>query len=127
MPGLQHWLAAPDICHVLGFMHEHQRAGRDHFVHFECKNLTRQALQQPIYFPMDPWKSLGFAPHDYSTEEFYDKWHEDKDGHLDGTNHRYTVTTGLNYDLYSIMHYLSVMISAKGGDQRMMQDMPPVV
>lgn len=76
-----------------------------HYVHFDCKNLAGYAeaaklipshptmtmdklCRSPIYSQMEPWKSLGFAPHDYSTEEYYDMWHKDKHGRLDGADHR---------------------------------------
>ncbi|KAF3052447.1 hypothetical protein E8E11_008815 [Didymella keratinophila] len=89
VPGLQHWLTAHEIGHVLALTHEHQRGDRFHYVHFDCKNLVGYAeaeklvpshptmtmdklCNSPIYSQLEPWKSLGLAPHDYSTQEYYD-------------------------------------------------------
>jgi hypothetical protein len=75
---------------------------------------------------MEPWRSLRFAPHNYSTQEYYDIWHKDGHGRLDGADHRYTVTPGMKYDSNSIMHYPSVTNVAGGRDQHKVQDLPLV-
>jgi len=114
-----------------------------HYVHFDCKNLVGYAeaekpvpsyptmtmdklCNSPIYSQLEPWKSLGFAPHDYLTQEYYDLWHRDKTGRLESADHRYTVTPGVMYDLNSIMHYPSMMNIAEGRDQHKVQDLPLV-
>ena len=80
----------------------------------------------PIYSRLEPWNSLGFAPHDYSTQECIDLWHKDMNGRLDGADHRYTITPGAYYDLNSIMHYPSMMNIAESRGQHKVQDLPPV-
>lgn len=120
----------------------HSQAG-DHYVHFECKNLAgyseaeeiarhhptmtvEKVCNSPIYSMMEPWKQLGFAPHDFATVPYYDMWHKDRNGQLDGAKHRYKVTSGRKYDLNSIMQYPSIMCIAGGRDQSVIQHMPLV-
>jgi hypothetical protein len=59
-------------------------------------------------------------------KEYVDLWHQDKNGRLNGADHRYTVTPGVYYDLNSIMHYPSMMNIAEGRDQHKAKDLPLV-
>lgn len=96
--------------------HPHLPLAGEHYVHFECKNLANYAQAEqsarnsvgmtmdklcssPIYSQFEPYRQLGFVPHDYSTVTYYDMWHKKKDGQLDGTYHHYTVTYGRKYDI----------------------------
>lgn len=67
-----------------------------------------------VYGRLEPWKSLGFRAYDYSTEEYWEIFHKDKDGKDDGYQHHYTVAASEEYDVKSIMHYASLS-GWKGG------------
>ncbi|KAJ4323925.1 hypothetical protein N0V94_001569 [Neodidymelliopsis sp. IMI 364377] len=101
------YVAAHELGHVFGFIHEHQRPDRDHYVRFGCKNLANydravmlakshptltieQLCVSPIYSRLSPWNELPFVPFDYSTIPFYEV-----------------------YDMISIMHYPSISNARK--------------
>ncbi|KAH7094346.1 hypothetical protein FB567DRAFT_542809 [Paraphoma chrysanthemicola] len=108
----------------------------DQFVHFECSNLIGYAAAKAladssttmtidklchssVFGRLPPYVDTGFRPFSYSTEDYWEMSHKDKNGNYDGQNHPYSVTSDpAMYDYESLMHYSSFenMNSEKKGE-----------
>lgn len=94
----------------------------DRYVEFQCRNIPGygEALYElqrhhgltidklcvsSMLTRMSPWNNMNFAPYSFSKEPDWNMEHRDKDGNLDGEQHKFEVVKSMDYDTDSIMHY----------------------